>query len=159
MLPETLSALAAWGAASVAAVVAGIQFFIGQKQAAAALTAANAALMNAKNAGRHGIARFRQEWIDKVVDALCEHHSILMTTANGEGRSAGDERRLAALATKIELLLNPDEPDTAALLKAMEDIWRSPDEKSRASNDQKMVVIARRLLKSEWVRLKDELGS
>jgi hypothetical protein len=61
--PATISALAAWGATTIAAIVAGVQFYIGRTQSQAALALAQAALMTAHNVGRHRIAAFREEWI------------------------------------------------------------------------------------------------
>ncbi len=93
MEATVISALAAWGAAAVAASVACIQFYIGQKQAQASLTSANAALMNAQNAGRHTVAEFRQKWIDKVIDVLSEHNAIFsskMRKRHSRRRNAGN---------------------------------------------------------------------
>jgi hypothetical protein len=153
----TISAFAAGGAAIVAATVAGIQFYVGRKQAEASLVSANAALMNAKNVGRHRIAQFRQEWIDKVIDALCEHHAILMTTDVAHPLSTEDRKKLSALRTKLEILLNPDETDPIALLKIIDEIAQTADLTQREAKDAEMVLIARRHLKSEWVRIKKEL--
>jgi hypothetical protein len=65
----SISALAAWAAAFVAATGAGFQFFVGRKQATAALISANAALKNSENSGRHKKAEYRQAWINRVIDA------------------------------------------------------------------------------------------
>jgi len=153
----TLSATAAWLAATVAATVAGIQFFIGRKQADAALTSARAALMNAQNAGRHTIAEFRQKWIDKVIDTLCEHHSIIATRGPGETPCAEELRALTASRTKLEILLNPEEVDTAELLSKMDAVFGGATAESRQKAGEEMLSIARRLLKREWVRIKEEL--
>lgn len=153
----TLSAIAAFAAASVAGTVAGIQFYIGRKQVDAALTSARAALMNAQNAGRHTVAEFRQKWIDKVIDTLCEHHSIVMARRPEETPSADDLRALSASRTKLEILLNPEEADTVALLAKMDDVLRSTTAPARDKEAAHMLSIARRLLKREWVRIKGEL--
>jgi hypothetical protein len=155
----TISAFAAAGAATVAATVAGIQFYVGRRQAEASLTSANAALMNAQNAGQHRIAQFRQEWIDKVIDTLCEHHSILMSCDRDHPLSRDDEKKMSALRTKLEILLNPDENETIALLNLIDEIARTTDRAERDKKDSEMILVARRLLKSEWVRIKDELTS
>src|SRR6266700_577734 len=107
MDPQTLSAYAAAAAALAAATVAAIQLFVGYRQSKAALLTAEAAMLNAKNAGRHRIASFRQTWIDVVRDALCEYHSILMNIEAGEEPAADDERKLSSLKTRLDLLLNP----------------------------------------------------
>jgi hypothetical protein len=153
----TLSAIAAWVAAGVAATVAAIQFFIGRKQAEAALLSARAALMNAQNAGRHTIAEFRQNWIDKVIDTVCEHHSIVMSGTSGQALSADELRTLSASRTKLEILLNPEESDTVALLAKIDEITASASTSERETKSVQMLSAARRLLKREWVRIKDEL--
>jgi hypothetical protein len=48
-----ISAVAAWAAAGVAATGAIFQFFVGRKQATAALISANAALRNSEKSGQH----------------------------------------------------------------------------------------------------------
>lgn len=153
----TLSAIAASVAAAVAASVAGIQFYIGRTQAQAALTSAKAALMNAQNTGRHTVADFRQKWIDKVIDALSEHHSIVMTRRAGGKISIDDEKRLAGTRARLEILLNPAESDTVELLKRIDDVAASDSMADRAAKEDQMLTVARRLLKREWVRIKEEL--
>jgi hypothetical protein len=153
----TLSAIAAYAAAGVAATVAGIQFYIGRKQADAALTSARAALMNAQNAGRHTVAEFRQKWIDKVIDTLCEHHSIVIARAPDEAPTSDDLRALSSSRTKLEILLNPEEADTVALLAKIDAILTQSSAEARDQEAAEMLTVARRLLKREWVRIKDEL--
>src|SRR5690349_21200185 len=111
----TISALAATAAAVGAFSVAGVQLYVGHRQSGAALKGAAAALMNAQSAGRHTVAEFRQSWSNKVIDALSDYNAILMSVDNGY-LSADDRRKLTALWTRLELLLNPDEPDAASLL-------------------------------------------
>lgn len=152
----TLSAIAAAAAAIAAATVAGIQLYVGHRQSKAALVSAQAAMINAHSSGRHTIAEFRQKWIDKVIDALSEHHAIL--TAMGEGLRSGEEnQKLAALRTKLEILLNPTESDTVALLTAIDAVDAVKDESARLVKSREAISIARRLLKTEWMRIKNEL--
>lgn len=158
MEAATISALAAWAAAAVAATGATFQFFIGRKQASAALISANAALKNSQNAGRHKVAEFRQAWINRVIDTLCEHHAIVSTIPVGQAPSTEDERKLAGLRTKLGILLNPDEPDTVVLLKEIDKIDNSKTDQEFADGEAQMLVVSRRLLKREWARLKDELA-
>jgi hypothetical protein len=157
MDPQIVSALAAWAAAGVALTGAGFQFFIGRKQANAAHLSAQAALKNAQNAGGHKVAEFRQRWIDNVIDTLCEHQSILTIIQPGERPNPEDDKKLAAAKTKLQILLNPDEPDTVALLGAIDQIDNSKGDVEFLHNSEKMVAIARRLLKREWVRIKGGL--
>jgi hypothetical protein len=155
--PPVLSAIAAWAAAAVAATVAAIQFFIGRKQAEAALMSAKAALTNAQNAGRHTVAEFRQSWIDKVIETLCDHHSIVMSRPAGQPPPVDEIRTLQASRTKLAILLNPEESDTVALLNVLDEIAATGTAGDRDAKSSEMLTVARRLLKREWVRIKDEL--
>jgi hypothetical protein len=146
-----LSALAAWAAAVVALTGVSFQFFVGRKQA-------KAALLSAENAGRHKIAEFRQAWINEVIDALSEHHSIAATIPVGQEPSRDDDRKLASLRTRLAIRLNPEEADTVALLQAIDQIDESRTDQEFEAAQAEMLAVARRLLKREWVRIKDELG-
>jgi hypothetical protein len=154
----TISAVAAWAAAGIAGTVAGIQFFIGRKQAQAALTSANAALMSAKNAGRYKIAEFRQAWINKVIDTLCEQNAFILARSDAPSEAITPEEATAVFAsrTRLEILLNPEEADTVALLAALEKFYDSRFERHLVRVE--FMTIGRRLLKREWVRIKDELS-
>jgi hypothetical protein len=160
----TISAFAAAFAAAGAFTVAGIQLYVGHrqskaalKQSNAALISAEAALMNAKNTGRHTIAEFRQAWIYKVIDTLRDHHSILMNRPAGERPTVEEKKALTASKTQLEILLNPDEPDTIALLTKIGEIDKSTTANERETKAAEMLSVARTLLKREWIRLKREL--
>jgi hypothetical protein len=168
---STISAFAAAAAAGGAFTVAGIQLYVGfrqskaalrqsdaaLKQSDAALTSANAALMNAQTSGRHTLAELRQAWIYKVIDTLCDHHSILMTKPEDQELPAADQRALAAARTKLEILLNPEEDDIIALFKSLDEIDTGTVPTERDIRAGKMLIAARSLLKKEWVRVKAEL--
>lgn len=156
-LPATISALAAWAAAAAAAIAVGFQFFVGRRQAEAAFMSATAALKNAENAGRQKIAESRQAWINSVIDTLRDHQAIL-ASPGADGLSQADARQLAGLKTKLRILLNPDEPDTVALLAVIDKMNGRGPEAEFAAAEAEMLVISRRLLKREWVRIKTELG-
>lgn len=153
----TISALAATGAAVGAFSVAGVQLYVGHRQSEAALKAANAALMNAQSAGRHTVAVFRQSWIDKIIDALSDYHAILMSIGDGHSLSPNDHRKLTALWTRLELLLNPDQADAVSLLKLADAARQSETTAERDSNARDMIQLARNLVKTEWVRIQTEL--
>lgn len=154
----TVAAIAAWAAAGVSLISGGIQLWVGRRQATAALRSADAALINANSTGRHKVAEFRQRWIDNVIGTLSEHHAILMTFPPGAQVPEAERQKLSALRTKLEILLNPTEPDTIALVDTIEKIAASQNLTERETRDAEMVQIARRLLKAEWVRIKKELA-
>jgi len=154
---STVSAFAAAFAALAAAAVGGITLYVGIRQTKADLLSAKAAMKEAQSAGRHRIAAFRQTWINTVMDTICDHHAILMTVPINAALPLADDRKLAALRTKLELLLNPDEPDNVALIKITDAIRQSQIVAIRETNAAKMVKLAHEILKKEWVRLKAEL--
>jgi hypothetical protein len=124
-------------------------------QAEAVLTSSMAALINAQSAGRHTVAEFRQKWIDKVIDTLCELYSI--TATPGDHASGEQARAIVAARTKLGILLNPDEADTIELFENIDAII-SEDVGTKANTKSVlMLAVARRLLKREWVRIKEEL--
>jgi hypothetical protein len=152
----TISAIAATAAAVGAFSVAGVQLYVGHRQSGAALKAAAAALMNAQSAGRHTVAEFRQSWSNKVIDALSDYQAILMSIDSGH-LSADDRRKLTALWTRLELLLNPDEADAASLLRLADAARLSKTAAERDANARDMVQLARNLLKTEWLTIQVEL--
>ena len=114
-------------------------------------------MLNANNAGRHTVAEFRQAWIYKVIDTLRDHYSILMNKPAGQRPTAEESKALTASRTQLEILLNPDEPDTMALLTKIDEIDQSGTAAERDTKAAEMPSVSRTLLKREWVRLKDEL--
>ena len=156
---QMASAVGAWAAALVAATVAVINLVVGRRQAEAAKMSAQAALMNAQNAGRYKVAEFRQAWIYKVIDNLCELQSIVMTNSPQPILSQEDKRDAEAARTRLGILLPPDEPDPAELFERLDAIEAAKTDEEREAGAAAMLVVARQLLKREWVRLKDELNA
>lgn len=154
---DTIAAYAAWAAAIVALAGAGSQFFIGRKQADAALISAKAAHTAALDAGRHTVAEFRQAWIFKVIDALCELNAIITTSQDGS-RSPDDEKKLARLRTRLEIMLNPDEAPNIALLEMIDAISVAQHDAERQEKANEAIQAARKILKTEWDRVKTELN-
>ena len=143
-------------AAAVALVVGWRSSLAANKSADAALISARAAQMNAERAGVHRVAAFRQEWINTVIETLSNYHSIELTKMEVTATKAEDLRKMAALRTKLEILLNPNESDTAELLNEMDRLRLSTDSTAREGHDVEIVRIARILLKKEWARIKGE---
>jgi len=154
---STVSAFAATAAAIAAAGVAAVQFYVGHRQSKAALLGAQAAMMNAKNAGRHTIAASRQSWINSVIESLSEYHAHLMAIGDAESPSRDGLKRLTALRTKLEILLNPEEEATTQLLAVADKISMADETSYRVALTPELIGVARKLLKTEWVRIKTEL--
>lgn len=60
--------------------------------------------------------------------------------------------------TKLAILLNPDEPDTVELLSEIEKIDAISTDADFANAEANMLTVSRRLLKREWVRIKEDLS-
>jgi hypothetical protein len=154
---STLSAFAAAAAAVFAGLASWVQFYVGREQSKAALVAANAAMLAAKSAGHHAIAASRQAWINTVIETLSEYHALLMMAADGGALSPDDRKKMATARTKLEILLNPEEETTVDLLRAADEILQVGTRTEREAKSPKLVKRARKLLKAEWVRIKDDL--
>jgi hypothetical protein len=153
----TLSAFAAAAAAVAATAVAGINLYIGHRQSKAAILSAHAAIKTADSVGHRRIAEFRQEWIENVRDTLSEYLSLLILVTGEDPLTQEDHKRLLALRTKLQLLLNPDEDHTKALMKVLDDIQAEHTVGSRVTKSSEAVMTAIDLLKAEWIRLQKEL--
>src|SRR3569832_984918 len=84
-----------------------VQRSFGKRQAAAAQTSADAAMLAARNAGYREIARLRMEWISKLRDTLAEYHAMLMSL--DEKEKDGARQKLSELGTQLDLLLNQND--------------------------------------------------
>lgn len=153
----TLSAVAASAAAVAAGTVAGIQLYVGHRESKASLISANAAMMDAECAGRHTVAAFRQKWIEAVRDTLSEYHSILMSASSFTTISEEERRALIALKMKLSLMLNPEEEDSKNLLLLLAEMRNCESWDDRADLSTKISMTAQKILKTEWVRIKEEL--
>jgi hypothetical protein len=75
-----------------------------------------------------------------------------------EAPSADELKALLASRTKLEILLNPEKAGTVALLAGMDAITAGATAQAREKAATEMLSVARRLLKREWVRIKEELN-
>ena len=102
------------------------------------------------------LVEFRQIWINDLRNELTQFTSKLgMADENfGEWEAA------AGHVTKIQLLMNPNDPDYPELVELSTNLIRamSDDEKLAADNANRIVRIAQRILKREWERLKEDLN-
>lgn len=154
---QNFSVFAALATAFAAVAVAPIvQIYVGRKQAAAAQRSADAALINAQNAGKHAISRFRQEWINSLRKDIAEFHSLLMTTAEHPYPKDVD-LKLSETGTRIQLYLNPNEPESSKLLKLMNEMYDCSSLEDRMKMDIDFIASAQAILKKEWDRVKLEM--
>jgi len=108
-----------------------VQFWVGSKQAKigsqqanASRISADAAMLTAKSSGSRAVASLRIKWVEDLREVLSEYHSILMTNEEFEDE---DLRRLSNLGTKLDLMMNLNEPDQKALWDIADKIYKTED--------------------------------
>lgn len=156
---ENPSAAVAVGAA-VLAFLSGVlgplvQYLMGKRQAAAAQTSADAAMLAAQNAGNREIARMRLEWMERLRDTLSEYHSMLMILDGSISVEAA--QKLSQLGTQLDLLLNQDDTVQKVLWDVADEIYRLDTLVERQAKDKDLIQAGRTVLKSEWEKVKAEM--
>jgi hypothetical protein len=132
-----------------------VQLIIGWRQTNAARITAEAATSTANKAGDRAIATMRLDWLQRVRETLSEFHSILMTA--NDPISDEDQRKLSHLGTKIDLLLNLDEPIQKELWSISDQIYQTKDRAKREEIDPLLMKAGRVVMKTEWEKIKKEL--
>ena len=101
------------------------------------------------------ISEFRQAWINSLRDCMAEFQSLGITP----GHKPASDREFYRLGTKIELLMNPDDPDYNKLQNSLYAFLESSegDIVEKYGNNPEFISICQRVLKREWARLKDDL--
>lgn len=103
------------------------------------------------------LVEFRQAWINDLRDQLAAYYGKVAVA--GPNFNGWDE--LAQIGNKILLLMNPEDKDYNALvgvLTRVTDAMHGQVGEAVAAHSE-MRDIAQRILKREWNRLKDDLGS
>lgn len=119
--------------------------------AEAAKASANAAVLTARAAGDRAIATMRIQWVHDLRSVLAEYHSVLLSYKQD------DYRKVSDLGTRLDLMLNLDEPEQRELWNVAEEVFRTKDTDKRAALDTKLMAAGRRVLKKEWQTIKWEL--
>lgn len=143
-----IAATPATAAAILAAVLAFLsgvlgpflQFIVGEKQAAASQSSADAALLTARTAGNREIARLH-------LDEYREPR---------KAQSAG-QRKLAKLGTQLDLLLNRDDQLQGDLWMLADKIYYLETYEQRQEFDKPLMEAGRAVLKGEWEKVKREM--
>jgi hypothetical protein len=79
---------------------------------------------------------------------------MLMTHDQFEG---ADLTRMSELGTKLDLMMNLNEPDQKALWDLADKIYETDDLEERRNLDKQMMDAGRLVLKNEWEKIKREL--
>lgn len=103
------------------------------------------------------ISEFRQQWINELRNTMAEFQSYGVCP----DRNPSKDREFYNLGTKIELLMNPSDPDYSALEKVLYSFLKSADGNrlDKYRNNPEYVKICQRILKREWERLKFDLNN
>lgn len=101
------------------------------------------------------IAEFRQAWINSLRDEMAEFQSYGVHP----NTDPTEERIFYKLGTKIELLMNPDDPDYPALQQQMYRFLQVADGDTidKYSQNAEFVELCQKILKREWDRLKSDV--
>ncbi|WP_157374074.1 hypothetical protein [Salipiger sp. CCB-MM3] len=99
------------------------------------------------------IAEMRQAWINNLRDEM----AVFQSHAGMPNMSDTERQNWHRAGTKVELLMNPADPDFNDLKSAMYEFLRklNPEEKDAASD--KFVTVCQGILKREWELLKSEV--
>lgn len=103
------------------------------------------------------ISEFRQNWINELRDCISDFQSHGVLPSNDPTK----DREFYRLGTKIELLMNPNDPDYDQLQGLMYEflVAANGDTISKYGNNAEFVEVSQRILKREWERLKADLKS
>ena len=101
------------------------------------------------------VAEFRQSWINNLRDEMAEFQSYGVHP----GTDPANERIFYKLGTKIELLMNPNDPDYSALHQQMYNFLSVSDGDAidKYSQNAEFITCCQRILKREWDRLKSDI--
>ncbi len=101
------------------------------------------------------IARFREQWIHRLRDSLAEFQA-LGTVPNSNPRKSVEFYKLG---TKIELMMNPSDPDFKELQQLMYEYLHVSEGElvEKYMINPEFISVGQRILKREWERLKKDL--
>jgi len=101
------------------------------------------------------LAEFRQNWINSLRDAMAEFHSYGTLPDSDPTK----EREFYRLGTKIELFMNPKDPDYPALQNLMYSFMDTADGdiSDKYGNNAAYVSLCQKILKREWDRLRADI--
>ena len=102
------------------------------------------------------IADMRHLWLSELRDTLAEFQSIGVHP----GTISAENPDFYRLGTKIELLMNPNDPDYKSLQDMLYQFLQFDDDiEKKFKPNSKFIEISQGILKREWERLKNELRS
>lgn len=101
------------------------------------------------------VAEMRQAWINNLRDAMSVFQSYGVTPDLGHEKV----REFYEYGTRIELMMNPDDPDYRELQDAMYGFLGAETIHEKYSANPRYVALCQKILKREWEFLKWEIRS
>jgi len=101
------------------------------------------------------ISEMRQAWINNLRDSMAAFQSFGVTP----GLDQHDKREWYEAGTKIELMMNPSDPDFEDLKNSMYRFLGAVEVTDKYSANPEYIQICQRILKREWEVLKQEVHS
>ncbi|WP_374313977.1 hypothetical protein [Dongia sp.] len=99
------------------------------------------------------ISEMRQEWIKNLREAMATFQSYGVTP----DMNHSDKREWYEAGTRIELLMNPADPDFDELHERMYKFLGAKDPIEKFSANPAYIAVCQRILKREWEVLKAEV--
>ena len=99
------------------------------------------------------LSEHRLAWIQKLRDEMAVFHSWGMTP----GLKQSDQREFYEHGTRIELLMNPGDPDYEKLQALMYQLLLAGDVNQKYSVNADFVLLCQQILKREWELAKREI--
>ena len=120
---------------------------------------------SAEVANKQITAPMRQAWINNLRDLIAElaGDALHYFTAGHDFKGYQNFQRLTFLESKIQLMLNPNEPDHQRLewmIREMMEGLQAGDEQGRQkfiATHPEVTKLSREVLKREWNRVKDKI--
>ncbi len=152
-----------------AAIIAAIAAMLSAVLAAAATIIGP--FLTTRIARRQTTAALRQQWIDRLRDDLSEFLSLInhYLIYDEIPLETGDEqslyRRLTFLESKLQMMVNPKEPDhqmliglIGKLIVLIHNDTLPSDKRTEAISEHhnNLIALSQRILKREWERVKKE---
>jgi hypothetical protein len=143
-------------AAIVAALVALVgHYFTRLNTKTQAQISRETAQLSARLSANVKLAEMRQAWLNSLREEMT---TVVALGVAGEVKK-GPTEAYSRAGTKIELLMNPADPDYPALKQAMARILGVESGDEVMSVNDEFVGVSQRILKREWEVLKNEIKS
>lgn len=124
-----------------------------------AYSAQKAQAANRKLTNELKIAKFRQVWINDLRAAIIDHTAMLAEISFEKDLPKRQARlvELPRTAFRIQLLMNPKDPDYDKLIAELAKPFAIFDDASATLDPKPAIALSQAILKREWDRLQTDL--